>query len=144
MFLKAVNRCLSNAELKGLDKTYWAMDIQGTVLRPTYKKGTISMKFYPFAKDALLMLTKNPKVCLILYTCSYKDEVVQYLKFFKRKGIQFDYVNENPEINAGAYGYYDKKFYFNLLLDDKAGFDPERDWANVNRVMARLSVISDQ
>jgi len=25
-------------------------------------------------------------------------------------------------------GYYDKKPYFNVLLDDKAGFDPATEW----------------
>jgi hypothetical protein len=40
------------------------------------------------------------------------------------------YINENPEISddKGAFGCYDKKPYYNVLLDDKASFNPETDW----------------
>ena len=27
-----------------------------------------------------------------------------------------------------VHGYYKKKYYFNVLLEDKAGFDPLKDW----------------
>jgi hypothetical protein len=135
MIIDAINHCLAYAGMKGWRKTYWAIDIHGTILKPTYEKGVLSTEFYPIAKEVLQTLTKDPKVSLILYTCSYPEEISDYLRFFRSHGIRFNYVNENPEINEGAYGYYDRKFYYNVLLDDKAGFDPERDWAGVNRVV---------
>ena len=135
MIIDAINHCLAYAGMKGWKKTYWAIDIHGTILKPTYEKGVLSTEFYPNAKKVLQVLTKDAKVVLILYTCSYPEEISEYLRFFRSHQIRFDYVNENPEMNAGAYGYYDSKFYFNLLLDDKAGFDPERDWAGVSRVV---------
>jgi len=48
-------------------------------------------------------------------------------------GINFDYVNENPEIptNMEGYGNYDKKPYMNVLFEDKAGFLGEYDWSDV-------------
>ena len=43
-------------------------------------------------------------------------------------GIKFDYINENPlEVNSEL-SDFSKKFYFNILLDDKAGFYPKEDW----------------
>ena len=30
---------------------------------------------------------------------------------------------------------FEKKFYFNILLDDKAGFDPETDWSVIKEYL---------
>lgn len=37
-------------------------------------------------------------------------------------------VNENLEVKNTTYGFYEHKPYFNLLFEDKAGFDAEIDW----------------
>lgn len=131
MITRAIENCLLLAKAKGWDKTYWAFDIHGTILKPTFKTRVVSTEFYPYAKEALQEISKMKSVVRILYTCSYPDEIVLYLKFFESHGIQFDYVNENPEVSAGAYGHYDRKFYFNILFEDKAGFDPLTEWQNV-------------
>ncbi|MOA37506.1 hypothetical protein D3C78_1591030 [compost metagenome] len=68
---------------------------------------------------------------MILYTCSYPHEIEQYLKFFKEQGIHFRFVNQNPEVVNEAYGFYEQKFYFNVLFEDKSGFDPEQDWEKI-------------
>jgi hypothetical protein len=128
MITKAIQSCFNNARIKGWDKTYWAFDIHGTILRPTHQAGVISTEFYPYAKEVMQMLSKREDIVKILYTCSYPQEVVEYLEYFKRHDIHFDYVNENPDVCAGAYGHYDRKFYFNVLMEDKAGFDPLTDW----------------
>ena len=47
----------------------------------------------------------------------------------KKDGIEFSYINENPEVAGKTeWGDFDTKMYANVLLDDKAGFDPEEDW----------------
>ena len=68
---------------------------------------------------------------MIMYTCSHPHEIEQYLEFFKKHNIDFKFVNENPEVPDAAYGYYQDKFYFNVLFEDKAGFLPDRDWPKV-------------
>lgn len=128
MITRAIETCLRTATEKRWNKTYWAFDIHGTILKPTYKPSEISTEFYPHAKEALQELSKRNDIVKILYTCSYPDEITQYLDYFECFGIRFDYVNENPEIADGGYGYYKDKFYFNVLMDDKAGFDGENDW----------------
>jgi len=82
--------------------------------------------YYPEAKELLQELTARPDVCLILYTCSHPPEIEFYLKNFAAHNIKFDYINENPEVKTGVgeFGCYDKKPYFNILFDDKAGFLP--------------------
>ena len=45
------------------------------------------------------------------------------------------YVNENNDVKNAGYGCYDDKFYFAVLCDDKAGWDPENDWSLVNHLL---------
>src|ERR1043165_3133468 len=123
MITHAIKKCLKLARKKGWTKTYWAFDIHGTILKPTFSKGVISTEFYPEAKETLRLLEKRKDIVKILYTCSYPEEIRRYLSYFKKARIKFDCVNCNPEIIDGAYGYYKHKFYFNVLLDDKAGFN---------------------
>lgn len=122
---------MSDAHQKKWNKTYWAFDIHGTILKPTFQTGVMSTEFYPFAKEAMQVITRREDIVRVLYTCSYPEEIVEYVKFFKSHGIHFDHVNKNPDVCAGAYGYYDHKFYFNVLFEDKAGFDPLTDWKMV-------------
>lgn len=57
MITRAIKNCLENAKLKGWDKTYWAFDIHGTMLMPTFKSGVVSTEFYPYAKEVKQKLT---------------------------------------------------------------------------------------
>jgi hypothetical protein len=135
MITKAIKNCLTHAKQRNWRRTYWAFDVHGTMLKPTFKTGVVSTEFYPFAKEAMQLLSKRNNIVRILYTCSHPEEIVQYLKFFESHGIRFNYVNENPDVCTGAYGHYDRKFYFNVLFEDKAGFDPLTDWEEVLRMI---------
>jgi hypothetical protein len=112
-------------------ETYWAIDLHGTIIKPTYN-GT-EVEYYHYAKECLQILSKRKDIKLILWTCSHPHEIKEYINTFIKDNIVFSYINENPEIvsNQGDYGYYDDKFYFNILFDDKAGFDPEKDWETI-------------
>ncbi len=138
MITHTISNCIANARTKGWDKTYWAFDIHGTILKPTYESGKTSTEFYPYAKEVMQLLSRQRNVVRILYTCSYPQEIEQYLKFFEGHGIRLDYVNDNPEVCAGAYGHYQDKFYFNVLFEDKAGFNPLTDWKEVYQLLNSL------
>jgi hypothetical protein len=140
MITKAIRNCLQQAKLKGWDKTYWAFDIHGTMLQPTFKSGVVSTEFYPYVKEVMQFLSAKKDIVRILYTCSYPHEIEQYLEYFKVNGIHFDYVNENPDVCAGAYGHYERKFYFNVLFEDKAGFDPLTDWKEVYALLMQQEI----
>jgi hypothetical protein len=144
MISRAVEICLRHAREKNWDKVYWAIDIHGTILKPNYKRNDISTEFYPFAIETLQLISKRTDIALILYTCSYPHEIEQYLALFADHSIQFDYVNQNPEIANGGYGYYQDKFYFNVLMDDKAGFDGEHDWKEVLMVIQKFEKIKSE
>jgi hypothetical protein len=114
-------------------ETYWAFDIHGTILVPTFRKDSYDSEFYPYAKETLQLLTKRDDIIMILSTSSYPQEIEHYQKVFKENDIFFKYVNENPDIDSskGNFGHYTSKFYFNVLLEDKAGFQPEIEWKEI-------------
>lgn len=115
------------------DRTFWAFDIHGTILKPNYTYGNTPDEFYPMAKETLRLISKLPDVVMFLYTCSHPHEVDEYISLFESNDIHFKYVNENPEVETqpNGYGNYDKKPYMNVLFEDKAGFDPLIDWSEV-------------
>jgi hypothetical protein len=131
--IKALNNLEKIKLLRGWDRTFWAFDIHGTLIKPNYTSERIPTELYEHAIDVLKLLTDDPEVCLMLYTCSHPSEIKEYVEFFNSHGINFEYVNVNPEVKTdlGGYGCYDKKPYFNILFEDKAGFDPESDWIEV-------------
>jgi len=141
MITRAIDNCFGHAKRRGWTKTYWAFDIHGTILRPNYKVDKISKEFYPFAQEVMQMISKRNDIVKILYTCSYPQEIEQYLDYFKDVDIHFDHVNANPDIVNGGYGYYKDKFYFNVLMDDKAGFDGDTDWEAMIPVLMKYGII---
>lgn len=130
MIINAINKAFENLHSKKWTKMYWAFDLHETIIKPNWKHGEIPREFYPLAKEAMQLISKRPDIVRIMYTCSHPNEIVQYKEFFAENDIHFDYVNENPEVINEKYGYYDKKPYFNVLFEDKAGFDPT-SWKDV-------------
>lgn len=138
MISRAIENCFRNAREKGWNKTFWAFDLHGTILKPNFRRDKISTEFYPEAKEVMQMIGGRKDIVKILFTCSYPHEISQYVDFFRENGIHFDYINKNPEIADGGYGYYKEKFYFNVLLDDKAGFDGNTDWVLVKKIISKI------
>jgi hypothetical protein len=135
MITKAIRNAFKFAKDRSWEKTYWAFDIHGTMIEPNYKPGEIPKLFYPHAKEALQRISRRDDIVLILFTCSHPDELIEYDMFFREHDIHFNYLNKNPEVQSGAYGCYDAKFYFNVLFEDKAGFDPLEDWEKVHELL---------
>ena len=129
------------AKKKGWDKIFFAFDIHSTIIRPNYEVGNIPTEFYPLAKETLQEISDREDVDLIIYTCSWPKEIEEYLKYFESHGINFKYVNENPEVKNQGYGFYDKKFYFNVLIEDKAGFNAEKDWDKFQKCMKSIPIL---
>lgn len=125
--LKAIDRAFKNMEKRGWDKIFIYFDIHETILYPDYTNKE-PRKFYPHAEDVLRYLSKRPDVEIGLFTCSYPQEINSYKKFFAEHDIVFKYANKNPDVSDTTYGYYEDKPYFNVLFEDKAGFDAETDW----------------
>ncbi len=139
MITRAIKKAFERASEKKWDRTYWAFDLHETIIMPNWSSNEIPKTFYPHARKAMQYLTQRPDIVSIMYTCSHPHEIEQYLDYFKEHEISFNYVNENPEVTNGHYGFYDKKPYFNVLFEDKAGFSPE-DWPEVVALIQQLSL----
>ena len=128
--ITAFDASMTKAKSRGWGEIFIFSDIHDTIIKPNYKAGDIPTEFYPHAKEALQMLSERRDMILGLYTCSHPHEIEEYLTFFKSHGINFEHVNENTDVvtEEGGYGCYDKKPYFNVLMEDKCGFDAKNDW----------------
>lgn len=129
--VKALERNWEKAKKKKWDCIYIAIDIHDTIVYGNYDNTNIPTKFTPHAKQTLQYLSNRKDIVMFLYTCSHKHEIKKYEVFFKENGIKFQSVNKNPAVENNDLGCYDDKPYFNLLLDDKAGFDCENDWLSI-------------
>lgn len=139
MMVTWIDKMFKHAFKKEWFITYWAFDIHGTVLIPTFRKDSYDSDFYPYAKETLQLLSKRDDIVMIISTSSYPQEIEHYQKVFKENDIHFKYVNENPDIDStkGNFGYYENKFYFNVLFEDKAAFDPETEWEQIYNLLKK-------
>ena len=92
-------------------------------------------EFYPYAKEVLQLLSKDPNIKLILWTSSTNQAALDYGVVFNRNKIYFDYLNCNPEVERQPTDPetldLSSKYYFNVGIDDKFGFEPETDWKTI-------------
>src|SRR5574343_887875 len=134
---KLFRKRFAYARRKQWDKVYVLVDIHDTIIEANYDKEIIPTKFYDLAESCLQKMSESPDFCLILWTCSHINEIDKYINFFATKNIKFDYVNKNPEVKTqeNGYGCYDSKMFADIILDDKAGFDPETDWPAIRQFL---------
>ena len=128
--IRAIDTQFRRKEGRGWDKIYYFFDLHETVLYPDYDNKH-ELRFYKYAKEVLQYLSKREDISISIYTCSYPEEIERYIEFFKGHDIHFDFINKNPEAKNTTYGYYRDKPYFNVLFEDKAGFDAENDWVEI-------------
>lgn len=113
--------------------TYIAIDLHGTIITPEYNPENKGATIYPFATEVLKYWTKRDDIKLILWTSSYLANCEDILRKLFDIGVDFDYFNENPLEVSSDLCDFSKKFYFNILIDDKAGFDPKKDWTALKK-----------
>jgi len=111
-------------------ESFWLFDLHGTIIEPNHRRGNCEVVYYPYAKEVLQILTNRQDIRTIIFTSSYPEELKGYDELFKKDGINFKYLNENPEIceENGMFGYYKLKPYFDVMFEDKAGFNPNTEW----------------
>jgi hypothetical protein len=110
---------------------YFAIDLHGTIINK-YKGDQIEP--IEFATEVLAELSSTPDIVLILFTSTYPEQLTHFYKWCSENSINFKYLNENPECPNTITGDFSKKFYYNVLIDDRAGFDPS-EWLEVLRAV---------
>ena len=109
------------------EKIYVLVDIHDTIFEACYHEKE-EHKWYPFAKEALEIMSHAQQISLILWTSTYENVINDYVEYFKTNGIRFDYINRNTETENTSLSCFDEKTYFNVGIDDKFGFEAETDW----------------
>ena len=120
------------------DKIFVIVDIHETILEPTWSEKRSNI-YYPKALECLQLLSAMPDVCLIQWSSSSKENNEMYAENFADDRIYFDYINENPEVPSTVYADFDSKLYMNVILDDKAGFEPS-DWIELYDYLIKLKL----
>lgn len=134
MIEKAIINAFKKKEQRGWDKwprMFWAIDLHDVIIPGTYTLNNSGRELYPHAGLILRWLTNRKDMCMILFTSSHKESIDDILGWLKKQEIVFDYVNENPECPNNDLCDFSKKLYFDVMLEDKAGFDGLVDWKNI-------------
>ena len=125
--LKAVRRAESTAHNRHYDTIFWAIDLHGVILHSTYAQGHYQVT-NEHAITFMRYLGREARHRIIIWSSCHHSEKEEIIAFLLGHDIKVDYFNENPEVENTHSGFFGEKFYFSILLDDKAGFDPETDW----------------
>lgn len=124
------DRAFARMRRRNWEHIYVLVDIHDTVFEACYHNEE-EHKWYPFAKEALQIMSYARNIKLILWTSSYREVIDEYLEYFKANSVSFDMVNSNSETTNNELSCFDEKTYFNVGIDDKFGFDAETDWESV-------------
>lgn len=125
-------------KLKGHEYWFWLIDMHGTIFQNNYVEGSYGGELFVDCVQPLQYLSKRKDTKLILWTSSHDTVINNAREFLEMAGIHFDFVNENPIVKNDTLCNFDKKLYFDVLLDDKAGFNPEKDWKKINSTLKVL------
>ena len=128
--LKSFDTAFKRMKEKNWDYIYVLVDVHRTIFKPSYYD-IENYEYYPCAKTVLQLLTANPKIKLILWTSTYMNEIDKYIHVMEKDYIKFDFINHNYDVKDTDIQYFGDKLYFNVGLDDKFGFDPEKDWVEI-------------
>ena len=124
---KSFDGAFKRMKERNWEKIYVLVDIHDTVFEACYHEKE-EHKWYPFAKEALEIMSYAQQISLILWSSTYENVINDYVEYFKTNGIRFDYINRNIETKNTSLSCFDEKTYFNVGIDDKFGFEAETDW----------------
>lgn len=118
---------------------YWCIDVHDVILEGKYSLMNEGANYSPNALRVLKMLTNKPETVLILWTSSYPAPISKVLDGLEKEGIKFKFVNENRDCPNDKLCDFGRKFYMNIGLDDKFGFDgPGGDWFLIEKELKRI------
>lgn len=127
--IKAIKNAYDKKRQCNWERIYWAIDLHGVCIESDYQNGFgVYDWINPQAVEALRAISDRPESHIILWSSVNPSEQEELIWFFGTFGITVDNFNCNPHEEGNNVTCFDEKFYFSILLDDKAGFDPEEDW----------------
>lgn len=139
MIVKAIERAYRVMKERNWDTVYWAIDLHGVCLKSNYAQGGYEW-INPLVLRGLRFISERAENKIILWSSAYPTEYPAIIKFFNDSGIKILAFNENPEAADTPSGCFSSKFYFSVLLDDKAGFDPDNDWYDICTFYQQMNI----
>jgi len=130
---KAIKKAYDKMFERDWDKIYWCIDIHDTLLNSNYDG--LATEFAPGSIECLKKIQEYDETVLILWSACHDFDKEKYMNMFAEQGVNFKYFNENPDEANTKVGNFREKFYFSILIDDKAGFDSETDWKEISRIV---------
>ena len=140
MNLFNIRRTFEMKKAKNWPEIYWCIDLHGTIIPSgkTESDQTDAAKFYPGAQEVLEWLSNRKDILIILWTSTPAARIPNVLEWLEDNNIHFDFVNHNNHAKDTPRSDFSKKFYFNVLLDDRAGFEPETDWLAIKNELIAI------
>lgn len=124
---KGISRAYNVAMERNHEMIFWCVDLHGTVLESNYSSDEFNFINEAVTVPALQAISALPETRIILWSGISDADRDKVIELFAANNIRVDWVNENPAVPSSGTGHFDKKFYFSILVDDKAGFCPS-DW----------------
>lgn len=112
---------------KNWNTIYWAIDLHETCINPKSIDSNLSW-VNEDAKKCLQLISSLEESSIILWSSSYQDYLTKVKNWMESQDINIAYINKNLSEYNSEYTCFNSKFYFNILIDDKAGFNPGTDW----------------
>lgn len=128
MNLCNLRRTLELRPIRNWDTLYVLIDVHGVIIPGSWHKYNDFRFISEDCIEVLQWFTKRKDFKLILWTSSHDDEIVAIIEWLNKFNIDINFVNRNPECKNTEYANFSNKPYFNILIDDKASFDPTIDW----------------
>ena len=126
--IKAFENAYTKAEKRGYDTIYVCVDLHDTIIKSTYDQSGIYEFINEDTKLCLRELSTRKEICLILWSSLKEDDKFKIDEFLFNNRIVVPQINENMFECDTKFADFSEKFYFSILIDDKAGFDPNTDW----------------
>lgn len=140
MNLFNIRKSFEMKKTKGWPEIYLLLDLHGTII-PSGRTSSDQedfLEFYPGAGEVLQWFSKRKDIFIILWTSTPPERIGRVLQWLKGNSINIDFVNENPHAKDTPRSRFDKKPYFNIVLDDRAGFEPASDWAAIKNELITI------
>ena len=134
--IKSIERAYSLLQERNWDTIYWAIDLHGTCIKSNYVSGEYEW-INEDAVKCLQLISSLKETKIIIWSSCYHKEFKIIDRFLMNHDIYSWEFNFNPTIENTQTGCFDDKFYFSILLDDKAGFDPDTDWKLIYEYLKR-------
>ena len=139
-----IERSFTEKTKRRWQKIFIAVDVHDVILESKYDLNNTGAGYMPNAIRVLQQWSKREDISLILWTSSHVGPASKVLDDLEKHNVYFKYVNCNPECPNDTLCDFSKKFYFNILLDDKAGFSGNEDWFTIEKELKRIGEWKEQ